>query len=260
MDVKNGFAFDLSGRTILVTGASSGIGRHFSQTLAAGGARVVLAARRTDLLQSLLQEIEDAGGAAMVVEMDVADEVSVMAAFDGIEKKWGTVDTVIANAGMNIAGSTLGIAADDFDRVISVNLRGAFLTAREGARRMIAAGSADSGRGRIILISSITAHHPSPGMAAYSATKAGVSQMGRAMAKDWAMKGICVNVLCPGYMRTEINDEMWEMDKGRKLLEGFARQRLMSISALDPMLHYLCSDASAEITGSVFTIDDGQTL
>jgi NAD(P)-dependent dehydrogenase (short-subunit alcohol dehydrogenase family) len=256
----NGYTFDLSNRVILVTGASSGIGRHFALQMAASGGKVAIAARRADLLDDLRDQITGAGGKAIAVTMDVADETSSIAAFDEVESQLGPVDTVIANAGMNIAGSTLGIGADDFDRVLAVNLRGVFLTAREGARRMIAAGSPETSRGRIILISSITAHHVSAGMAAYSATKAAVLQMGKVMAKDWARKGINVNVLCPGYMRTEINDEMWDMERGKSLLAGFSRQRLMSIAALDPMMLYLASDASAEVTGSVFTIDDGQTL
>lgn len=252
--------FDCSGRIALVTGASSGIGRRFAGLLAARGAKVVIAARRIDLLDTLRQEIEDAGGAALAVAMDVADEPSVIAAYDAAERAFGVVDTVIANAGMNAAGSALGVGADAFDRMLSVNVRGVFLTAREGARRMVAAGSAATARGRIVLISSITGAWVPSGTAGYAATKAAVNQMGRALAKDWAGKGVNVNVLAPGYMATELTDTMWELPMGQKLLAEFPRRRIMSASALDPMLLYLASDASAEVTGSIMTIDDGQTL
>lgn len=252
--------FDCSRRVALITGASSGIGRRFATILASAGASVVIGARRTDLLVDLEQEIAAAGGRAKAVAMDVADEPSVIAAFDAAAEAFGPIDTVVANAGMNVPGSALGLSAEDFDRMTSVNFRGVFLTAREGARRMVAAGSADSGRGRIILISSVTATWVPSGSVGYAATKAAVNQMGRALAKDWAGKGVNVNVIAPGYMVTEINDEMWDLPMGKKLLANFPRHRVMSVSALDPMLLYLASDASAEVTGSIFTIDDGQTL
>lgn len=252
--------FDCTGRVALVTGASSGIGRHFARLLAERGAKVVIAARRTDLLETLKAEIEDAGGQALAVAMDIADEASVIAAYDAAEAALGAVDTVIANAGMNAAGSALGVEAEAFDRMLSVNVRGTFLTAREGARRMVAAGSAETQRGRIVLISSITGAWVPSGTAGYAATKAAVNQLGRALAKDWAGKGVNVNVLAPGYMATELTDTMWDLPMGQKLLAEFPRHRIMSASALDPMLLYLASDASAEVTGSIMTIDDGQTL
>lgn len=253
-------SFDCSGRIALVTGASSGIGRRFAYILAEAGASVVLGARRTELLADVVDEIGRAGGKAMAVPLDVADEASVIAAFDAAQQNFGPVDTVVANAGMNAAGSALGIAAEAFDHMLAVNIRGVFLTAREGARRMVAAGSGDSGRGRIILISSITGAWVPSGTAGYAATKAAVNQMGRALAKDWAGKGVNVNVLAPGYMATELTDEMWDLPMGQKLLADFPRHRIMTAGALDPMLLYLASDASAEVTGSIFTIDDGQTL
>jgi NAD(P)-dependent dehydrogenase (short-subunit alcohol dehydrogenase family) len=252
--------FNCTGRVALVTGASSGIGRRFARLLAERGAKVVIAARRTDLLETLKAEIEDAGGQALAVAMDVADEASVIAAYDAAEAALGAVDTVIANAGMNAAGSALGVEAEAFDRMLSVNVRGTFLTAREGARRMVAAGSAETQRGRIVLISSITGAWVPSGTAGYAATKAAVNQLGRALAKDWAGKGVNVNVLAPGYMATELTDTMWDLPMGQKLLAEFPRHRIMSASALDPMLLYLASDASAEVTGSIMTIDDGQTL
>lgn len=256
----SGYSFDLTGRVVLVTGASSGIGKHLARRLAQSGARVALAARRTALLDDVRAEIEAAGGQAMAVAMDVADEASTIAAYDAIEAAFGPVDSVVANAGMALGGSTLGIPAADFDAMIAVNLGGVFRTAREGARRMIAAGSGETARGRIVLISSITAHYVPGGQAAYSAAKAGVLQMGRTMAYDWAGKGINVNIVCPGYIRTDLNDDYLDGPKGREMIAGFPRPRVMDIGVLDPTILYLCSDASAQVTGSVFTIDDGQSL
>lgn len=255
-----GFSFDMSGRTALVTGASSGIGRRFAYILASAGARVVVGARRGSLLDELCGEIRDAGGEALAVAMDVGDEGSTIAAFDAAEAAYGTIDTVVVNAGVSPAGSALGLAVEDFDATMAINLRGAFLSAREGARRMVAAGIGETGRGRIVLIGSVTGHHSFPGIVSYGASKAAVAQMGKLLAKDWANKGINVNTIAPGYMATDMTNSLWEIEKGRKLLEGFARQRLMNIDALDPMLLYLCSDVSAPVTGGIFTIDDGQTL
>lgn len=256
----SGFSFDLSGRVILITGASSGIGKHVACTLARSGARVVLAARRTALLADVQTEIEAAGGQALAVAMDVTDEASTIAAYDAAEAAFGPVDSVVANAGLALGGSAMGIEMEDFDRMVDVNLRGVFLTAREGARRMVAAGSMERGHGRIVLISSITADYVAAGQVTYSATKAGVVQMGRAMAHDWANKGVNVNVICPGYIHTDLIDDFLSGDKGRQLINSFPRRRLMGIDVLDPSILYFCSDASAQVTGSVFTVDDGQSL
>ncbi|MYL99748.1 SDR family NAD(P)-dependent oxidoreductase [Novosphingobium sp. FGD1] len=255
-----GFSFDLTGRTALVTGASSGIGRRFARLLASSGARVVATARRASLLDELCAEIRSDGGEALGVVMDVADEASTVAAFDAAEAAFGLVDTVVVNAGISPAGSALGLAVEDFDATMAINLRGAFLSAREGARRMVAGAPAEAGRGRVVLIGSITGNHTFPGIVSYGASKAAVAQMGRLLAKDWAGKGINVNTIAPGYMATEMTSGLWDIEKGQKLLKGFARQRLMGIDALDPILLYLCSDASAPVTGGLFTIDDGQTL
>jgi NAD(P)-dependent dehydrogenase (short-subunit alcohol dehydrogenase family) len=255
-----GYSFDLSGRTVLVTGASSGIGRHFAMRLAESGARVAIAARRLDRLEAVQAEIRAAGGTAFAVVMDVADEASTIAAYDAIEAALGPVDSVVCNAGMVIVGSALGLAVEDHDEIVAINQRGVFLTAREGARRMIAAGAPARGHGRIVIISSVTATYTSPHNVVYSATKAAVMQMGRTMALDWAKKGVNVNVVCPGYMRTELTGDYLDSDKGRALLATFPRGRAMGIDVLDPSVLYLCSDASAQITGSVFAIDDGQTL
>ena len=250
----------LAGRIVLVTGASSGIGAHLALAAAKAGASVALAARRTDRLEDLVSQIQAAGGKALAVAMDVEDEASVIAAYDAVEAGLGVVDSVIANAGISVQGSALDIAIDDFDKVLAVNTRGMFLTAREGARRMIKAGWADSGRGRVLLVASIGAHTVLPGLTAYCTSKAGTAMMGKSLAREWARKGINVNVLCPGYIRTELNSDWFDQEGGTRLVASFPRKRLMAESDLAPMALHLCSDASATITGGVFTVDDGQSL
>ncbi|ROT93927.1 SDR family oxidoreductase [Altererythrobacter sp. FM1] len=255
-----GYSFDLSNRVVMITGASSGIGKHLARRCGESGAKVALAARRTAMLDDVKAEIEAAGGEALAVAMDVTDEASTIAAFDAVEAVFGSVDSVVANAGVAIGGSALGMPMEQFDQVVAVNLRGVFLTAREAARRMIKAGSAERHHGRIVLMSSITASFIDGGQVSYSSTKAGVVQMGRTMAHDWANKGINVNIVCPGYIRTELNEEYLDDKKGQSLIDGFVRKRIMDIDVLDPAILYLCSDASAQVTGSIFTIDDGQSL
>ncbi len=252
--------FDLSGRVALVTGASSGLGERFARILAASGARVVLGARRADRLDVIVTAIRKAGGQAIAVALDVADEPSVMAAYDAAEAAFGTVDTIIANAGVSSEGRMLDLSVADFDQVMDVNLKGVFLTAREGARRLIAAGSKARSHGRIVITASITADVVAPGLAAYSATKAGVVQMGKVMAREWVRDGINVNMIKPGYIRTEINADWFDTDVGAKQIARFNRQRLMPEGELDTMLLYLASDASAGVTGAAFTLDDGQSL
>ena len=250
----------LAGRTILITGASSGIGAALARAAARAGAKVAAAARRADKLEALVAEITAAGGTARAFAMDVEDETSVIAGYDAIEAAFGAPESVIANAGINVEGSALDIAIEDFDKVLAVNTRGVFLTAREGARRMIKAGSPASERGRILLVASIGAHKVLPGLTAYVASKAATAHMGKSLAREWARKGISVNVLCPGYIRTELNDDWFDSEGGQKLVASFPRKRLMETSDLEAMALYLTSDAARSVTGGVFTVDDGQSL
>ncbi|MDF8332208.1 SDR family NAD(P)-dependent oxidoreductase [Novosphingobium cyanobacteriorum] len=258
--IMSGFSFDLSDRTVLVTGASSGLGARFSKILATSGARVVLAARRTTLIDQLAERIRADGGRAVAVAMDVADEESTKAAYDAAEAAFGTVDTVIGNAGVNIEALAVDIEADMLDAIHSVNVRGLFLTLREGARRLIAAGSKDMQNGRMVIISSITAQSISPGTAPYSASKAAALQLGRVLSRDWANKGININMILPGYILTDINSDWFATPGGEKQRLGWPRRRLMDEDALDGLLLYLCSDASRFVTGAAFTVDDGQSL
>lgn len=250
----SGFSFDLSGRNALVTGASSGLGARFGRLLAQSGANVSLAARRKDRLETLADEL---GENAAAISMDVAQEASIIAGFDAAEDAFGTVDTLVANAGIDGAGMATSITEEEIERVLSVNLKGAILTAREGAKRMIAAGTQ---QGRIVITASITAFEPSPGLVAYAASKAGVVQAARSMAREWARAGICVNTISPGYIRTEINDDWFDTDPGKKQISRFPKRRLMGEEGLDAMVLFLSSDAAEFVTGTDFVLDDGQTL
>jgi NAD(P)-dependent dehydrogenase (short-subunit alcohol dehydrogenase family) len=190
--------------------------------------------------------------------MDVSREADIIAGFDAAEAAFSApVDTVIANAGVDGAGLITAMTEAEIDATLAVNLKGAILTAREGARRMLAAGVPN---GRIALIASITAFEPSPGLVAYAASKAGVVQAARSMAREWARSGICVNTISPGYIRTAINDDWFETEGGQKQIARFPRKRLMGEEGLDAMVLFLCSDAAEFVTGADFVLDDGQTL
>lgn len=250
----------LEGRTCLITGASSGLGAHFSRLVASAGARVVLAARRLDRVDAFAAEIRKAGGDALPVVMDVSDEASVIAAFDAAEAAFGTVDTIIANAGVSAPGRSTEITADVMRSVLDTNVLGVLLTAREGARRLVAAGSRESGVGRIVLIGSITAEMTGQGETIYSASKAAVAHLGRNLAKEWVRLGINVNVIQPGYIQTELSGDWFSSEGGKAQIAGFNRRRLQPITSLDEPVLYLCSDGSMHTTGAMLTLDDGQLL
>jgi NAD(P)-dependent dehydrogenase (short-subunit alcohol dehydrogenase family) len=248
--------FDLTGRTAFVTGATSGLGRHFAKILSGAGAAVALAGRRRDRLDAVKREIEQAGGRAAAIELDVTDETRIAPAIDQAEAELGPIDILVNNAGLSVFGLAADISAADFDKVISTNMRAPFLLATEVGRRMIASKR----EGRIINIASIGSFRVLPGVTAYCVSKAGLAMMTQCLAREWARKGINVNALCPGYVETELNDEWFASEKGKKQIDGFPRKRLARESDLDGMLLLLASDASRTITGSLLTVDDGQSL
>lgn len=251
---------ELAGRIALVTGASSGLGRAFALRFAKEGARVAVAARRVELLTQLVEEIAAQGGEALPLVMDVGSAASIVEGFALLSERWGAPDVVIVNAGISTQALAIDLAVEDLDRILDINVRGAFLTAREGAKAMIAGGSASHKRGRIIFIASIGGQRVLPGLAAYCASKAALIMLGQSLAREWINKGINVNVVCPGYISTELNAEWFDSAKGREQVAKFPRRRLMQASDLEDTVMLLSSDRSSAITGSVFTLDDGQSL
>ena len=246
--------FDLTGRTALITGASSGFGAHWGKLIAGSGARVALAARRADRLDALAGEI---GDAAAPISMDVASEESIIAGFDAAEAEMGVADTVIVNAGVDGNGMATHVSQETIAQTLAINLQGAILTAREGAKRMM---DARIEKGRIVMIASITAFEPSPGLVAYAASKAGVVQAMRTLAREWARRGISINSISPGYVRTAMNEDWFATEPGQKQIARFPRKRLMEMEGMDDILLFLSSDAAKYVTGTDFVLDDGQTL
>jgi NAD(P)-dependent dehydrogenase (short-subunit alcohol dehydrogenase family) len=244
----------------VITGASSGLGAHFAGLLSAAGASVALAARRTDRLAAQVGAIEAAGGRAVAVPLDVADAAAIGPALDQVEAALGPISILINNAGVGGEGMALDISIEDFDRTLDVNVRGVFFAAREAAKRMIASGEAAAGRARIVNIASIAAHTVLPGLSAYCASKAAVAMLTKALGREWARQQIAVNALCPGYIETEINADWFAGEGGQKQIKGFPRRRLLEASDLDAALLMLAGPAARGITGTLITVDDGQSL
>ncbi|PQO24193.1 2-deoxy-D-gluconate 3-dehydrogenase [Rhodobacteraceae bacterium WD3A24] len=242
---------DLRGRTALVTGGSSGLGRHFCKLLAAQGVAVTAAARRTEALDSLRSEIAQAGGEATTLELDVASADSVAAALEG-----RAFDIVVNNAGVTVASPALEHGTQDIDAVIDTNLKGAFRVAQTAARAMHAQGR----EGAIVNIASILGLRVAGHVAAYAASKAGLVQLTKALALEWARYGIRVNALCPGYIETPLNRDFFASEAGQALIRRIPQRRLGRPEDLDAPLMLLCSDAGAYMTGSVLAVDGGHLV
>jgi NAD(P)-dependent dehydrogenase (short-subunit alcohol dehydrogenase family) len=250
----------LTGQVAVVTGASGGLGEHFARLLAGEGAAVAVTARRLDKVQALAAELTAAGHRAIALKLDVADAKAIGPALDEVEAALGPVSILINNAGVGGEGLALEVSVEDWDNTFAVNVRGTFVAAQEAAKRMIASGVGERGEGRIVNIASIASHTVLPGLAAYCASKAAVAMLTKGLAREWARRGIAVNALCPGYIETDINADWWPTEGGQKQLKGFPRRRLMQPEDLDAAFLMLAGPAARAITGSVVTIDDGQSL
>jgi NAD(P)-dependent dehydrogenase (short-subunit alcohol dehydrogenase family) len=246
--------FALAGQVALVTGASSGLGAHFARVLARAGARVAPAARRLDKLKAVAAEIKDAATAA--VAMDVTDAKSVAQAFAAVESALGVVTVVVNNAGLVVAKPALDQTEADWDAVIDTNLKGAWLVAREAARRMVAAKK----EGAIVNIASVLGERVAGGVAPYAVSKAGIVQMTKALALEWARHGIRVNALAPGYIETDLNRDFLNSDAGQAMVKRIPQRRFGRVEDLDGPLLLLASDASRYMTGAVVAVDGGHLV
>ena len=243
----------LEGKTALVTGASSGLGWRFAQVLAQAGARVALAARSSDKLDQLKQEIEQAGGKACAVRMDVTDVASVRAAVAAAESALGGIDILVNNSGVNTQQRAIEVEEKDYDYVTDTNCKGAFFVAQAVGRSMIARKCP----GRIINIASVAGLRVLAQLSTYCMSKAAVIQMTKALAHEWGRYNINVNAICPGYIETGINREYWQTEGGKKLVSMLPRRRVGQPEDLDGLLLLLACEQSGFINGAVITADDG---
>ena len=237
-----------------MTGASGGLGAHFAAVLARAGARVALTARRQESCQGVCAEIAKAGGTAIAISMDVTDAAGVDAVVQEAFARLGGLDVLVNNAGVTTTVPLLDLDETDWDRVLDTNLKGAFLVGQAAARLMRGNG------GAIVNIASILGERVAGNLAPYAASKAGLLQLTRTMALEWARHDIRVNALCPGYIETDLNRHFFESEAGKAMIRRIPQRRLGRPEDLDGALLLLVSPAGAFMTGTAITIDGGHLV
>jgi len=248
--------FSLKGRTALVTGASSGMGRHFVKTLADAGARVVCAARRLDEIETVAAEIRATGGDAIAIALDIGDTDSVTRAFDAAEQAYGSIDLLVNNAGQIVFVPFPDISDDQWDKLMNVNLKGCMRMSREFSKRLIAAGKP----GSIVNITSITGQQTKPYLSIYGTAKAALIHFTKQLAIDLLPHGIRANSIAPGYFRTAMVDWYFDSPEGKLEVENLPAKRVGNLEELDGPLLLLASDAGSYLNGVILPVDYGHVI
>ncbi|GAB3019776.1 SDR family NAD(P)-dependent oxidoreductase [Natronobiforma cellulositropha] len=251
---------DLTGEVAIVTGGSRGIGYGVAHALAEAGARVVITNRDAASGASAAATIEaDTDASVDALGADVSDEAAVEALVDHVRAEHGTVDVLVNNAGIVHNVPAEAMTREEWRAVLEVNLTGAFHCAKHVGRVMIADGG-----GSIVNLSSISAfvaNHPQP-QVSYQASKGGMDAMTRQLASEWAEHGVRVNSINPGYVRTDLIEDVLETDPemAREWYDGMLLEEMARPEDVGPLAVYLASDASAYVTGQSVTIDGGYTV
>ena len=246
---------DLSGKTIFITGCTSGFGVRFAELLAHYGAKVAISGRRKERLDAVAEKITTAGGSVFATPIDVTDEADLLRGYKEAEEALGPIDIIINNAGTSVDTVAINYTAEDYDYVMNTNVRAVFLLSTHHARALKERGA----EGTIISISSIGSHTVLKGNAVYCMSKAAISMMTQTLAREYAKFGINVVAIAPGYIETEINSDWYQTEKGQKQVMSFPRRRLGEMDDLDGILLLLCSDEARIISGDTISVDDAQS-
>jgi NAD(P)-dependent dehydrogenase (short-subunit alcohol dehydrogenase family) len=249
-------SFRLQGRRALVTGGAKGLGRVIAAALAEAGAEVALASRTLADCQSAAREIErDNGRRVLAFQVDVTRSEEVARLVRDIDSAWGGIDILVNNAGINLRGAATELPEADFDAVLAVNLKAPFLCARAFAPGML-----ERGWGRVINMGSILSVIALPGRAPYASAKAGLLNLTRVLALEWAASGVTVNALCPGPFATEMNRPLLDdPEKYKAFVAKIPMGRWGELHEIAGALVFLASNAASYVTGSALFVDGGWT-
>jgi NAD(P)-dependent dehydrogenase (short-subunit alcohol dehydrogenase family) len=243
----------LHGKTVLVTGASRGIGLATAQLLASCGAHVIVSSRRQDACEAAAQEIRARGGQAQAIAAHIGDLGAIDALFDKLAGEAPALDILVNNAATNpYFGPMLDMEMTAFDKTVEVNIRGYFYTTRKAARAMQGRG------GTIVNVASVNGRRAAPGQGVYSMTKAAIISLTEAFAKELAAQGIRVNAVLPGLTDTKFASALTQNpDMLKMMLRMIPLGRVAEPNEIAPMIAFLCSPAAAYITGASFAVDGG---
>lgn len=246
---RGDLAFDFTGKTVLVTGASRGIGREIALSFARDGARLILTARSAEALERIARDVRDLGADVETLILDQRDVGAIRAQIEPL----GVIDVLINNAGVEEVRPTLEADEALWDKIVDTNLKGAFFVAQAVASKMAAAKS-----GAIINLASLTSYVGVPGAAPYGASKSGILGMTRAMAAEWAPLGIRVNAIAPGYFETDMTSVFYEdKDWVGRMVANIPAGRLGELSDLTGTVKFLASSGARYIVGQCVVIDGG---
>lgn len=245
--------FDLTGKVVIVTGTSRGLGQYMGRALAKAGADLVLTSRDPATLKPFQQEVEALGRKVLPLALDVRNYESIQTMVQRALDYYGKIDILVNNAGCNVRKPALEVSWEDWNLILDTNLRGTFFVSQAVARHMI-----PKKYGRIINIGSVTCVAGYAGMGPYGASRGGVKQLTMSLADDWGVHGITVNCLAPGWFKTAQNAVMYQNQEWVEYLsDRIPLKRPGQPADLDGAIVFLASDASAYVTAQTLLVDGG---
>jgi NAD(P)-dependent dehydrogenase (short-subunit alcohol dehydrogenase family) len=248
--------FDLTGKTVVITGGSKGLGEQMAYALAEAGADLALISRTQADLDTVAGEIHEATARRVIgVAADVTKEADIAAMVQRVMAEFGKIDVLINNAGIGGTTPILDLQEEEWDRYMNLNLKGPVLCSKHVGAEMV-----KRQQGNIINVSSLFSQIVARYMSAYAATKTALVSFTRTLALEWARYNIRVNALCPGYFDTPMNHDFWQTKGGQGIIEKIPMQRVGSPQEIKPAILFLASDANTFMTGSTLFVDGGHSL